>query len=271
MRRRQNPWCPPARRKTLANVELALSNPAFSIVRLAYRAAVEICSLKWLFLAALMTGCQALASQNIQTPVDDHATVYAVELTVLQRAAGLDQAQAAATLAAGGTRVAELSQVNAALGATLGAAFTPTAEVRVVVVSADDMGGSLEQDMMDDMPDNEDSQTDMRVVDLASANSVNASNGCSTGVVRRFNPGSERIYVTARVEGLRPDTYFEVDWQSGDRVLTRVSWRATYAAASECIWFYATPVDFPFLPGNYRATLFVNGTAHSATDFSISA
>ncbi len=232
--------------------------------------ALEICCLSWLLLAPVMAGCQALASENVGAPVDVNATVYVLEATVLQGAAVQDQAQAAATLSAGGTRVAELSQVNAALGATLRAAFTPTAEIRAVVVSAEDMGSSLDQDMMDDMPDNEGDLSPMRIVNLATANAVNASNGCSTGEVRRFDSGNERIYVTARVEGLRPDTYFEVDWKSGERVLYRVSWRASYAAAAECIWFYATPVDFPFLPGNYRATLFVNGQAHSSTDFSIS-
>ncbi len=250
-------------------MESALSDAAYSISNIINRFALEIRCLRWLLLATVVAGCQALASENAQTPVDANATVYVLELTVLQRAAVLDQAQAGATLSAGGTRVAELSQVNAALGATLRAAFTPTAEIRVMVVSAEDMGSSLDQDMMDDMPDNEGDLSAMRIVGLATANSVNASNGCSTGEVRRFNSGDERIYVTARVEGLRPDTYFEVDWKSGERVLYRVSWRASYAAAAECIWFYATPVDFPFLPGNYRATLFVNGQAHSSTDFSI--
>ncbi len=251
-------------------MESALSDPAYSIFNTKNRFAAEICCLKWLLFAALLAGCQALASENVGTPVDANATVYVLELTVLQRAAVLDQAQAVATLSAAGTRVAELSQVNAALGATLQAALTPTTEIRAVIVNAEDMGSSLEQDMIDDMPDNEEDLSAMRIVGLATANSVNASNGCSTGEARRFNAGDERIYVTARVESLRPDTYFEVDWQSGDRVLYRVSWRATYAAAAECIWFYATPVDFPFLPGNYRATLFVNGQAHSSTDFSIS-
>ncbi|MCY4071894.1 MAG: hypothetical protein OXG60_11405 [Chloroflexi bacterium] len=247
-----------------------MKDAAYSIFKIIYRFAVEIRCLRWLLLATVVAGCQALASENGQAPVDANATVYVLELTVLQRAAVLDQAQAVATLSAGGTRVAELSQVNAALGATLRTAFTPTAEIRVVVVSAEDMGSSLDQDMMDDMRDNEDDLSTMRIVDLGTANSVNASNGCSTGEVRRFSSGNERIYVTARVEGLRPDSYFEVDWKSGERVLYRVSWRATYAAAAECIWFYATPVDFPFLPGSYRATLFVNGQAHSSTDFSIS-
>ncbi|MCY4019812.1 MAG: hypothetical protein OXG39_10440 [Chloroflexi bacterium] len=250
-------------------METATRDATDTIPRFKNSCAVEICCLGWLLLATLVAGCQALASENVQTPDDANATVYVLELTVLQRAADLDQAQADATLSAGGTRVAELSRVNAALGATLRAAFTPTAEIRAVVVSAEDMGSSLDQDMMDDMPDNEEDSSTMRIVGLATARAVNASNGCSTGEVRRFDTGNERIYVTARVEGLRPDTYFEVDWQSGERVLYRVSWRATYAAAAECIWFYATPVDFPFLPGNYRATLFVNGQAHSSTDFSI--
>lgn len=227
--------------------------------------------LAWLLLGLILAGCQALASENVQAPIDANATIVVLEMTALKRAADLDRAQAAATLSAGGTRVAELSRVNAALGDLLQAALTPTIAIRAVIVSAEDMANSLGQDMMrDNMPESETDVSGMRIVGLATANAVNANSGCSTGDVSRFGSASERIYVTARVEGLRPDTYFEVDWQSGGRVLYRVSWRASYAAESECIWFYATPVDFPFLPGSYRATLFVNGQAHASIDFSIS-
>ena len=229
-----------------------------------------LCWLLWLLLLAAIAGCQALASEDAEVTIDAHATVYILEMTALQGAAAADQTQAVATLSTGGTKVAELSRVNAALGAMLQAALTPTTEIRAVVVSAEDMGSSLEHDMMDDMPDSADNGTAMRIVNLSTADAVNASSGCSTGEVRRFNSDSERIYVTARVEGLRPNTYFEVDWTSGERVIYRVSWLASYAAATECVWFFATPVDFPFLPGNYRATLYVNGEVNASTDFSVS-
>ncbi len=255
----------------VAIVKQALRYAAFSSSNIQKRFGAGIFYLSWLLFALVLAGCQALASEKAQVPIDANATIFVLEMTALQRAIDLDQARAAATLSAGGTRVAALSQVNAALGATLQAALTPTTEIRAMIVNAADMGSSLEQDMMDDMPENESDLSTMRIVDLATARAVNASSGCSAGTVSRFNSGNERIYVTARVEGLRPDTYFEVDWRSGERVLYRVSWRATYAAAAECIWFFATPVDFPFLPGNYRATLFVDGQAHSSTDFSISA
>lgn len=251
-------------------METALSDAARVMSDIRNRFGFQVWRLGWLLLATIVAGCQGLAREDQLTPVDANATVYVLELTVLQRAAELDQAQAVATISAGGTRVAELSRVNEALGATLRAAFTPTAAIRAVIVSAADMGSSLDQDMMDDMPVAESDGSGMRIINLATAKAVSASSGCSTGEVRRFATGDERIYVTARVEGLRPDTNFEVDWKSGDRVIYRVSWRATYAAAAECIWFFATPVDFPFLPGDYSATLFVNGQAHSSIDFSIS-
>ena len=145
--------------------------------------------------------------------------------------------------------MAELSRVNAALGAMLQAALTPTTEIRAVVVSAEDMGSSLKLDMMDDMPDSADNGTAMRIVNLSTANAVNASSGCSTGEVRRFNSNNERIYVTARVEGLRANTYFEVDWTSGERVLYRVSWRASYAAAARVRLVLCHTCGFPIFAG----------------------
>ena len=189
----------------------------------------------------------------------------------MQQAAAIDLTNVVATVAVAGTKVAELSALNAALGATLSANYTPTVAVRSVVVSAEDMGSSLDQDMMDDMSDTETESQAMRVIDVFNARSVDGSSGCATRTASRFIYSDERIYLTARVLNLQAQTYFDVDWIYRDRVVYRVSWQATYSAQAECIWFYATAQDFPFLPGEYSSTIFVNGVSLATTEFSIAA
>ena len=225
-----------------------------------------------LFLVSVvLTGCESLAGNDAIVTIGADATIYATEIAALQKAAAIDLTHVVATIAAAGTKVSELSVVNAAIGATLSANYTPTAAVRSVVVNAEDMGSSLDHDMMDDMPDTEAEARAMRVIDVFNARSVDGSSGCATRTASRFSNSDERIYLTARVLDLQAQTYFDVDWIYRDRVVYRVSWQATYAAQAECIWFYATPQDFPFLPGEYSSKIFVNGALQATTEFSIAA
>ncbi|MCY3832134.1 MAG: hypothetical protein OXG85_03895 [Chloroflexi bacterium] len=215
----------------------------------------------------LLAGCQALSGEGVAT-LDADLTAYASESQLIRAVATQEQIMVIETLIAAGTRVAELSAVNAALGATLRANYTGTPEVRAVVVSAEDMGSSLESDRMDESITTPAAAT-MRVSNLSTAESVDPASGCSNGTISQFTPDGERIYVTARVTELQAGSYFEVDWQFDERRIYQVSWLADYAKSVECIWFFATPVDFAFLPGSYSATLYVDGEAIGTTDFSV--
>ena len=222
-----------------------------------------------LFLASL-TGCQALTPANVVVTIQRESVNLDLAMAALDEAAATDEAQLVATVAAASTRVAERSLMNAALGATLRANFTATPAVRAVIVSAEDMGSSLDTDMMDDMSYEDTSDATVQISDLDTARGINANSGCATGSVKRFGTDEAQIYATARVTNLRAGTTFEIDWLQENRVVDRFSWQADYNAATECIWFYVTPQDFAFLPGNYSATLFVNGVSQASTDFTIS-
>ena len=217
----------------------------------------------------LLAGCQALSGDSVATE-DADVTAYALESESLRAAATVERVMVVETLVAAGTRVGELSAINVALGATLRANFTETPAVRAVVVSAEDMGDSLERDRMD-VAIATPAAAAMRVSDLSTATSVDPASGCSNGAVSQFRPEGERIYVTARVTELQAGRYFEVDWQFNERRIYQVSWLADYTKSFECVWFFATPADFEFLPGSYSATLNVDGEAIGTTDFTISA
>ena len=218
---------------------------------------------------SLAAGCQAVGGGESLATIDADLTMYASESQSIRVAATAERFMVVETLAAAGTKVSELSAVNAALGATLRASYTGTPEVRAVVVSADDMGSSLEDGMRDDEAGQSVSQAQTRVTDLSTAQSIDADSGCSNGTVTEFSPDGERIYVTAVVASLHSGTFFEVDWQFNARALYRVSWLSDFSSAFICVWFYATPADFPFLPGRYSATLYVDGEAIGSADFTI--
>ena len=217
----------------------------------------------------MIAGCAAVGGGGSIATIDADLTVVAFENESIGAAATAEQDMVVATVAAAGTRIARLAAVNAALGATLRAHHTGTPEVRAVVVSADDMGDSLEGGMMEGEAEGEPPVEAMRVANLSTAAGLDRDSGCSTGAVARFSAGAERIYVTAEVSALPIGTLFEVDWRNVSRSLYRGSWLSDFSRSFVCIWFYATPVDFPFTPGNYAATLFADGAALGTTEFAI--
>lgn len=217
----------------------------------------------------LLTSCQAFGGDDPVATIDADLTMYASESESIRAVGTAEQIMVVETIAAAGTRIAELSAVNAALGATLRANQTGTPEIQVAVVSAADMGSSLEEGMMDDEAGQPAPESVMRVSNLSTAESTDPDSGCSTGAVREFSPSDEVIYMTARVTALQSGTLFEVEWEYESRVVSGTSWRADYSKSFECIWFYTTPADFPFLPGGYTATLFVNGERLGTTEFRI--
>ena len=217
----------------------------------------------------LLAGCQALSGSDSVATIGADLTMYAAEGDAILAGATAEQIMARETIAAAGTKVAQLSAVNAALGATVRASFTGTPALRAVVVSADDMGGSLGDDMMEDGEASAYAQDETNLRNISTAAGTLRESGCSSGIVTQFRPTAERIYVTAEVIALHAGTTFSVDWMYEDALLADVSWQADYSTSFECIWFYATPQDFEFTPGNYSARVYVNGLEVGNTGFTI--
>ncbi len=229
--------------------------------------------IRWRILVAVsilfLAGCNALAAGDSVATIDADLTMYASESDMIREAATAESNMALETVVAASTRVAELSIVNAALGATLRANYTVTPQVEAVVVSAEDMGSSLEDSMMDDSTADQPAAEAMTVSNLSTAAGIDSNSGCASGTLRQFSPGVSEIYVTARVTALRAGADFQVAWFRGDTPVYDVGWRSTYSKPFECIWFFATPEDFAFAPGRYSASMMVDGVELGSTDFDI--
>ena len=210
-----------------------------------------------------------MAANDSVATIDADLTMYAAESDLIRAAATGENKMAVETVVAASTRVAELSVVNAALGATLRANYTRTPEVEAVVVSAEDMGSSLEDDMMDYSEEGEPAAQLMEVSNLSTAAGIDSNSGCSSGALRQFSPSAPEIYVTARVTALRAGATFQVNWFRSGVPIYDVGWQSTYSKSFECIWFFATPEDFTFSPGGYSATMLVDGLELGSTSFEI--
>ena len=221
------------------------------------------------FATILLASCSALVASDSVATIDADLTMYAAESGMIRAAATSESQMAAETVIAASTRVAELSIVNAALGATLRANYTGTPAVAAVVVSAEDMGSSLEDDMVDYSAADESEAGRMEVSNPSTASGIDSNSGCSSGTVRQFTEHAHEIYVTARVTNLRAFTRFQVIWYRGEAQLYDVAWESTYAKAFECVWFFATPEDFAFAPGDYSATMTVDGLELGSATFEI--
>ena len=233
-----------------------------------------VAGIRLLFKAACilaLAGCQALAGGDALATVQVNLTAAATESAGIRRAAAADRDMVLSTVVAAGTRVAQLSAVNAALGATLRASYTATPALRAVVVSAEDMGSSLDDNMSDLSTVGEEGSTPMTVSRLEMAASVNSASGCSSGAVQSFRPAQARIYLTAQVANLRAGARFTAQWQYQGRDVYSWSFVAERSRDFECIWFYATPDDFDFAPGSYAVALYADGVLMGSAAFTIAA
>ena len=224
----------------------------------------------WLLLLLLAAGCQAFTGNDALATIDISLTDLAAERERIHVAATADRNMAVATVAAAGTRVAQLSRVNAALAATLRPSYTATPVLRAVVVSADDMGSSLADGTLDDAPPSQ-ALLATQVSSLAMAARTNVHDGCADAPQTTFTTAAERIYLTGQVSNLRAGTQFSSLWRYEGQEVYNHAWRAEASRDFLCIWFYATPADFAFRAGDYTAQLYVDGALAGAVPFAIAA
>lgn len=221
-----------------------------------------------ILLAIGITGCQAIAGDDVPVTLSSEMTAFVTEVSMIQQAADVEQTVAIETLEASGTNIANASNVNAVLASTVQSNVIPTPSIRQVIVNPADMGSSLDTEMMED-DTMVDGSGETQVRNLGIARSVRTSDGCSNGNVTQFTNDDERIYFTAEIVGLRDGTTFSVDWIYEERVVDRSVWTADYSASFECIWFYITQDDVSFLPGLYTVTMYMGDMVQPSQQFSI--
>ena len=211
------------------------------------------------------SACQTVAGTDNLPTLSYNMTAFATEAVSLQQTLQADQTQVLATVEAGETHVAEVSAVNSILLATAQVGETPVIEVRPVVIEP---STSNFADNMDEM---EFTEGEMRIVGVATAPNVRNSDGCPDRQQFFFQPTASRVYLTAQAFNLSAGTQLAVNWDFDEELVYRSLWTVPNDMPAECIWFYIEPTDAPFLPGDWMATLYVDGTLVNAIAFTMGA
>ncbi len=88
---------------------------------------------------------------------------------------------------------------------------------------------------------------------------------CATQVVTSFSTQAERVYIVARAFGIASGTEIASVWERDGEPLARFAFTPDFAINDACIWFFADPTDFDFIPGNYAVTLQISGAQAAPT------
>lgn len=101
--------------------------------------------------------------------------------------------------------------------------------------------------------------TDTRLQSVVMASAV-GDDDCATTITSQFTPRSEQVYIVARAVGIVSGTRLSSQWTTADgQALAIFDFVPDFDIDDACIWFFATPEDFPFTPGSYNVTLLIDG------------
>jgi len=86
-----------------------------------------------------------------------------------------------------------------------------------------------------------------------------------------FPPETPEIYIVATANNILPGMTLGSRWRKDGAELAVFTFQPDFAINGNCVWFFATPDDFPFEAGAYTVQLEVDGRpAAPAVAFSIS-
>lgn len=94
------------------------------------------------------------------------------------------------------------------------------------------------------------------LIDAVTAQGVGPDD-CATNITNQFSTAVQEIYVVATAVNIPDGTQIGSRWQQGELTLWDFGLEFGFIDRA-CIWFFATPEDFPFAPGDYRVVLTIN-------------
>jgi hypothetical protein len=162
------------------------------------------------------------------------------------------------TAAAGETRIAEESNINNQVLATVSAGSTPTLSIVPGDAGPGSGAASGDVDSMDDMASVGGEQS---FLVTGTSATVNDADGCITNPTTAFSTSTSRIYATVRGLNMTAGTQMTAQWTFGGQPVWNDSWTVDADYADLCIWFYLIPDYVPFSPGSWSVQLFANGSA----------
>lgn len=222
--------------------------------------------MRWMTIISLLlwlTGCRAIVPDDETALLESDLQNYSAEVEQLQAQMQADRTAIAVTIASASTQSARHGRYNQIVQPTTSAAMpdsTPSAP-------------DFDMDMVNStgpMPvelfDLSDGQT--RFVQVGAASEID-SRRCFVAHQSFFNDTTSVIYSVALGLNVRVGTSVRVEWRYGGDLVHVSTWQSSQSVDGQCVALEMRPSNAPFLPGNWTATMFVNGDPVDPTPFTI--
>lgn len=215
--------------------------------------------LRFILLLLLLSACQALSNNDPNVMLEQDMQNYGTEASNIRDAMQENRTEVAATIAVASTQASQYNNYNDTLRATVYAIHPDIVPTRVVV---EDSQGPLPIEMYDT------SSGEMKFVEVGITAQIDSKN-CFIKHESFFGVGISTVYLTALALNLQAGTVVRVDWQFGNEVVHSSSWVASQSAKGQCVALALHSSDVEFSPGNWTATMYINGDAQDPVSFSI--
>lgn len=213
-----------------------------------------------LFLLGLLSACQSVTGEDAQFGLQRDLEAYSTEAAALREDMQVQRTAVVTTSEAAGTEAAVYRGYNQQLIATLYVLNPPTPTGPAVVANAQGPLPLSMYDLSDGM---------MRFVQVGTAGQITPDDRCFVSHQSFFTPQSNVIYTVAFALNLQAGTQVRVDWQYGGDIVHTSAYVAPQFAEGQCIALELRPSNTEFLPGNWTATLYINGEALDPISFTI--
>ena len=218
------------------------------------------------FVSVMLASCQTLSSDETNLQLEEELVAYGTEAAMLRDDIQSNQTQVVATVVAASTDAAAFGAYNRILAPTVGVVQpgTPTRIPAEEVIDA--LGVNAQGPMPVEMFDLSDGQT--RFVQIGTAGQIDDRN-CFISHQSFFQPNSNVIYMTGLGLNVYAGTSVRVEWRNGGDLVHTSSWSAPQSVDGQCVALALRPENAPFTPGNWTATMYVNGEPIDPAPFTI--
>lgn len=212
-------------------------------------------------LAFLLVGCQGLQNDDSQALLVAEIEAYGTDASGLRSEMQQQRTEVVSTVDASATEAANYQRYNQMLASTVQAIVPPTATSLPISIDAQGPLTFEAYDLSDGV---------MRFVQVGVAGQITPDDRCFVTHQAFFQVmNTNVIYMTGVALNLLGGTELRVDWQLGGSVVYSDSWVAPADIEAICFALELRPSNAEFTPGNWTATLYVNGRAEDPVSFTI--
>lgn len=211
-------------------------------------------------LIGLLAACQTFSGPDIQATLQAGDGIYEAQAVAMVETSIVRSTQAAGTVIAAETTVAEINSVNQQLFATLAAGSTPTPPVVEAQAPPSNSAAGVPRDEAVPGDAMTEFQPDSRFFLKTGVAQQVLDDGC-TGPTQTAFDRSEvtQLYATMRVFNISSGTPLRAEWYWNDELIVADDWIVPWNRDEVCLWFLIDREDTDFPAGSWAVQLYADG------------